>query len=92
MYTHYFIPFLSGYFSFRNEIEGSWFVQELVRAFTNYAEYKEFLQILTITNRNVAIERISKCDIIEKNRKKQTLCLTSTLTQTIDFKYLKQNN
>lgn len=89
---YYFIHFLSGYFSFRNEEHGSWFVDELFKVFANHAKDKEFLQLLTITNRQVANERISCCRDEEKDKKKQTLCLTSTLTKNIDFKCFKQNN
>lgn len=85
-YNYYFNNFLSGYFSFRNKKGGSWFVHELSEVFTKYAESKEYLQLLTITNRNVAQNRESCCLDSRKNGKKQTLCLTSTLTRAIDFK------
>ncbi|KAG8187593.1 hypothetical protein JTE90_025922 [Oedothorax gibbosus] len=77
-----------GCLSFRST-SGSWFVQELWKVFTSFSgQDKDFLQLFTETNREVA-KRVSKNKKIPSiSDKKLTLCLTSTLTRNLDFRSL----
>jgi len=75
-----------GYFSWRNNVDGSWFVQALVRVFKEYIDQLDLLSMLTLVNRHVAEDFQSCTDSEFTTDMKQMPSLVSTLTRTVFFK------
>lgn len=77
---------VSGYFSWRNQKEGSWFVQHLCKQLqeANY-ETDDFMRILTRASATVAYEMASSTLDPSMNNMKQVPCIVSTLTKSLFF-------
>lgn len=73
-----------GYFSWRNEVAGSWFVQALCKEMEK-ANYSHLFEVLTTVNRHVAVEFQSSCKEKYKDAKKQAPCVYSTLTRLLQL-------
>jgi len=71
---------ISGFYSWRNTANGSWFIQALASVFKDYGKQKrDLLTLLTITSKRVAIEYESSSSKQEFSNKKQTPFFYSTL-------------
>ena len=75
----------AGYFSWRNNEDGSWFIQALVRVFGALSDRLDVLQMLTVVNRVVADEFESCTDDEFTTGMKQVPCIVSTLTKLLYF-------
>jgi len=81
--THVFV---SGYFSWRNSANGSWFIQALSSILALHWQDMDLLTIMTRVNKKVAYEYESRTGKEFMNEKKQIPCITSMLTKEIRFK------
>ncbi|XP_041362616.1 caspase-3-like isoform X2 [Gigantopelta aegis] len=80
-----------GYYSWRNNQDGSWFIQALCIVLENYATKMELLHMLTHVNRIVAYEFASCSDKEFNDRMKQMPCVVSMLTRYVYFRHKKQD-
>ncbi|KAL8587534.1 hypothetical protein ACOMHN_000940 [Nucella lapillus] len=80
-----------GCFSWRNNQEGSWFIQALCIVMENYGSKMELLHMLTHVNRIVAYEFASCSDKEFTDVMKQMPCIVSMLTRHVHFKPKKQD-
>lgn len=74
-----------GYYSWRNTMTGSWFMQSLCDMFTKYGRELELLHIMTRVNHKVAVEFESISNSPGFNAKKQIPCIVSMLTKEMYF-------
>ena len=75
---------ISGYYSWRNTMNGSWFIQALASVFKDYGEQqRDLMSLLTIVSKRVSIEYESSSSKKEFNNKKQTPFFYSTLRYKI---------
>ena len=71
---------ISGYYSWRNTVNGSWFIQSMIAVFKDYAsQRRDMLTLLTIISKRVALDYESASSRREFNNKKQTPFFYSTL-------------
>ncbi|KAM4709344.1 caspase-3-like isoform 1-T2 [Discoglossus pictus] len=80
LYAYSTVP---GYYSWRNTVNGSWFIQSLCEMIKLYSSSLELLQILTCVNHKVALEFESCSTYGEFNAKKQIPCVVSMLTKAL---------
>uniref|UniRef100_A0A182QTG5 Caspase n=1 Tax=Anopheles farauti TaxID=69004 RepID=A0A182QTG5_9DIPT len=81
MYSTY-----DGHYSWRNPVNGSWFIQALSDELESNAHRKELLQMLTTVSRVVAYQYQSNVPDNEKmDAKKQMPCVVSMLTRALYF-------
>lgn len=83
---------LPGFVSFRNNVEGSWFIRALCIELDKFKYEYDLLQILTITCQTVAFEFESHADVKlkpELDKKKQMLCIQTMLTKLLVFEEKK---
>ncbi|KAM3937476.1 caspase-6 isoform 2-T2 [Leptodactylus fuscus] len=75
-----------GYYSHRETINGSWYIQDLCAALKQYGQSLEFTELLTLVNRKVSLRSVENC--LDRNAigKKQVPCFASMLTKKL---YLK---
>lgn len=78
-----------GYFSWRNNVDGSWFIQALCRVFREHGGTLELMSLMTLVNKIVAYEFASCTDTEFTNNMKQVPCMASTLTKLTYFKPAK---
>ncbi|KAG8453687.1 hypothetical protein GDO86_000355 [Hymenochirus boettgeri] len=78
LYAYSTVP---GYYSWRNTMNGSWFVQSLCEMIKLYGSHLELLQILTCVNHMVALEFESASNQETFHAKKQIPCIVSMLTK-----------
>lgn len=74
-----------GYYSWRNTMTGSWFMQSLCEMVTKYGRELELLHIMTRVNHKVAVEFESISNSPGFNAKKQIPCIVSMLTKEMYF-------
>ena len=74
-----------GYFSWRNNVDGSWFIQALVRVLQQHAGNLDLLTMLTIVNKHVAYDFQSCTDDDFTTDMKQMPNIVSTLTKSVMF-------
>lgn len=77
---------VAGFYSWRNGLQGSWFVQALCAVLSSRGRVDHLLSMLTDVCRHVAIKYTS--DVPSKpsfHKKKQVPCITSTLTRLLYF-------
>ena len=80
------VPYLSlGYYSWRNTMTGSWFIQSLCEMLTKYGDELELLHIMTRVNHKVAVEYESASNSPGFDAKKQIPCIVSMLTKEMYF-------
>ncbi|XP_034542957.1 caspase-6-like [Notolabrus celidotus] len=75
-----------GYFSFRNVLEGSWYIQDLCKTLGEYGDSLEFTDLLTMVNRRVSMRSVEKCTDPAAIEKKQVPCFSSMLTKQLYFR------
>uniref|UniRef100_A0A8C5LJG3 Caspase-3 n=1 Tax=Leptobrachium leishanense TaxID=445787 RepID=A0A8C5LJG3_9ANUR len=80
LYAYSTVP---GYYSWRNTMNGSWFVQSLCEMLKLHASQLDLLQILTCVNHMVALEYESCSSTPQFHAKKQIPCVVSMLTKAL---------
>ncbi|KAL4710028.1 hypothetical protein ACJJTC_016006 [Scirpophaga incertulas] len=76
---------VEGFLSWRDR-KGSWLIQELCKVLSNHHDSMDLLQMITLTNRNIAINRESNTPRdASTHRKKQTPETRYTLTKLLKF-------
>ncbi|KAI0242722.1 Caspase-7 [Lamellibrachia satsuma] len=75
-----------GHFSWRNNVDGSWFVQALCRVFEQHGSSIDLLQMMTLVNKIVAYDFESCTDDNFTSQMKQVPCIVSMLTKQVFFK------
>ncbi|XP_050517770.1 caspase-1-like isoform X1 [Diabrotica virgifera virgifera] len=77
-----------GYFSWRNPVKGSWFIQSLCDELKKKAFELDLLSILTFVSKRVALDCESNVpDIPSMHQQKQVPCIVSMLTRFIQFNH-----
>lgn len=74
-----------GYYSWRNTMSGSWFIQSLCDIISKYGKELELLHIMTRVNHKVAVEFESVSNSPGFNARKQIPCIVSMLTKEMYF-------
>ncbi|KAK7137514.1 hypothetical protein R3I94_013231 [Phoxinus phoxinus] len=74
-----------GYYSWRNVIQGSWFISSLCEMLSKYANQLEIMQIMTRVNQKVALDFESSSNEPGFSGKKQIPCIVSLLTKELYF-------
>nr|XP_046226505.1 caspase-3a [Scatophagus argus] len=74
-----------GYYSWRNTMTGSWFIQSLCDLLSKYGKELELQHILTRVNHKVAVEFESVSNSPGFHAKKQIPCIVSMLTKEMYF-------
>ncbi|XP_077135690.1 caspase-3 [Ranitomeya variabilis] len=82
LYAYSTVP---GYYSWRNTVNGSWFIQSLCEMLKLHGKTLELVQILTCVNHMVALEFESCSNQIDFHAKKQIPCVVSMLTKALNF-------
>ncbi|XP_018421176.1 PREDICTED: caspase-3-like [Nanorana parkeri] len=82
LYAYSTVP---GYYSWRNTVNGSWFIQSLCDMLKSHHKQLELIQILTCVNHMVALEFESCSNQIDFHAKKQIPCVMSMLTKALYF-------
>ncbi|KTG29915.1 hypothetical protein cypCar_00006836 [Cyprinus carpio] len=76
---------VSGYYSWRNTMTGSWFIQSLCEMIAKYGKELELMQIMTRVNHKVALDFESTSNMPGFDAKKQIPCIVSMLTKEMYF-------
>ncbi|KAF7663914.1 hypothetical protein LDENG_00195920 [Lucifuga dentata] len=74
-----------GYYSWRNTMTGSWFIQSLCDMINKYGKELELLHIMTRVNHKVAVDFESISNSPGFDAKKQIPCIVSMLTKEMYF-------
>lgn len=74
-----------GYYSWRNTMTGSWFIQSLCEMMAKYGKELELMQIMTRVNHKVALDFESTSNMPGFDAKKQIPCIVSMLTKEMYF-------
>lgn len=74
-----------GYYSWRNTMTGSWFINSLCEMLSKYGKELELLHIMTRVNHMVAVEFESISTLPGFHAKKQIPCIVSMLTKEMYF-------
>ena len=74
---------MTGYFSWRNQAKGSWFIQALHKMIEKYADRLDFVSLLTRVNHEVAYKFESNSSEAHMTRKKQVPSIVSMLTKDL---------
>ncbi|XP_054239131.1 caspase-6 isoform X3 [Indicator indicator] len=74
-----------GYYSHRETVNGSWYIQDLCEALRKHGSSLEFTELLTVVNRKVSHRRVDVCRDINAVGKKQIPCFASMLTKKLYF-------
>ncbi|XP_068043510.1 caspase-6 isoform X1 [Anomalospiza imberbis] len=74
-----------GYYSHRETINGSWYIQDLCETLRKHGSSLEFTELLTVVNRKVSYRRVDMCKDINAIGKKQIPCFASMLTKKLYF-------
>uniref|UniRef100_H2ZXX5 Caspase-6 n=3 Tax=Latimeria chalumnae TaxID=7897 RepID=H2ZXX5_LATCH len=75
-----------GYYSHRETINGSWYVQDLCHMLKEYGSSLEFTEILTVVNRMVSQRSVPFSKDPTAIGKKQVPCFASMLTKKLYFR------
>nr|XP_043883419.1 caspase-6-like isoform X2 [Solea senegalensis] len=75
-----------GYYSHRETINGSWYVQDLCELLQKYGDSLEFTEILTLVNRKVSMRSVGHASDRNAIGKKQVPCFASMLTKKLYFR------
>uniref|UniRef100_A0A4W5K1C0 Caspase family p10 domain-containing protein n=1 Tax=Hucho hucho TaxID=62062 RepID=A0A4W5K1C0_9TELE len=78
-----------GYFSHRETLNGSWYIQDLCEVLLEYGARLEITEMLTLVNRRVSLRRVENCADHNAIGKKQVPCYTSMLTKKLYFRSKK---
>ncbi|XP_028932879.1 caspase-6 isoform X2 [Ornithorhynchus anatinus] len=74
-----------GYYSHRETVNGSWYIQDLCEMLGRYGSSLEFTELLTLVNRKVSYRRVDFCKDPSLIGKKQVPCFASMLTKKLHF-------
>lgn len=74
-----------GYYSHRETVNGSWYIQDLCEMIQKHGSSLEFTELLTLVNRKVSHRRVDVCKDIHAIGKKQIPCFASMLTKKLRF-------
>lgn len=77
--------FFIGYYSHRETVNGSWYIQDLCEMIRKHGSSLEFTELLTLVNRKVSHRRVDVCKDISALGKKQIPCFASMLTKKLHF-------
>ncbi|XP_032390916.1 caspase-6 isoform X2 [Etheostoma spectabile] len=72
-----------GYYSHRETINGSWYVQDLCELLNKYGDSLEFTELLTLVNRKVSMRSVGNSKDWNAIGKKQVPCFASMLTKKL---------
>ncbi|KAM6940328.1 caspase-6-like [Xenentodon cancila] len=75
-----------GYYSHRETINGSWYIQDLCEMLQNHGNSLEFTELLTLVNRKVSMRSVGNCTDLRAIGKKQVPCFASMLTKKLYFR------
>lgn len=75
-----------GYYSHRETINGSWYIQDLTELLKKYGSSLEFTELLTLVNRKVSMRRVGNSSDRNAIGKKQVPCFASMLTKKLYFR------
>ncbi|KAE8630548.1 hypothetical protein XENTR_v10000869 [Xenopus tropicalis] len=75
-----------GYYSHRETVNGSWYIQDLCEVLKAHAASLEFTEILTLVNRKVSQRSVEFCNDPKAIGKKQIPCFSSMLTKKLFLK------
>ncbi|XP_077427395.1 caspase-6-like isoform X2 [Vanacampus margaritifer] len=75
-----------GYYSHRDTVNGSWYIQDLCELLKKYGETLEFTELLTLVNRKVSSRSVQSSRDREAIGKKQVPCFASMLTKKLYFR------
>lgn len=75
----------TGYYSWRNAQNGSWFMQALCAMLQLHCDKLELMQILTRVNHSVALNFESSANLPGFSGKKQIPCIVSMLTKDLYY-------
>ncbi|XP_077575544.1 caspase-6-like [Stigmatopora nigra] len=75
-----------GYYSHRETLNGSWYVQDLCELLKKYGDTLEFTELLTLVNRTVASRSVLASKDKDSIGKKQVPCFASMLTKKLYFR------
>ncbi|XP_049895825.1 caspase-6-like, partial [Epinephelus moara] len=75
-----------GYYSHRETIKGSWYIQDLCELLQEYGNSLEFTELLTLVNRKVSMRSVEKSRDRNAIGKKQVPCFASMLTKKLYFR------
>ncbi|KAJ8403665.1 hypothetical protein AAFF_G00349910 [Aldrovandia affinis] len=81
-----------GYYSHRETINGSWYIQDLCELLRRFGESLEFTELLTLVNRKVSMRRVGNAADRNAIGKKQVPCFASMLTKRLYFRPSKNSN
>ncbi|OCT96911.1 caspase-3 isoform X1 [Xenopus laevis] len=82
LYAYSTVP---GYYSWRDTMNGSWFIQSLCEMIKLYGSHLELIQILTCVNHMVALDFETCTNLVTFHAKKQIPCVVSMLTKSFYF-------
>ncbi|KAM5287578.1 caspase-6 isoform 1-T1 [Hipposideros larvatus] len=74
-----------GYYSHRETVNGSWYIQDLCELLRKFGSSLEFTELLTLVNRKVSQRRVAFCQDRSAIGKKQVPCFASMLTKKLYF-------
>ncbi|NWR11739.1 CASP6 protein, partial [Paradoxornis webbianus] len=74
-----------GYYSYRDTVNGSWYIQDLCETLRNHGSSLDFLDLLTLVNKKVSYRTVGASKNINAIGKKQIPCFTSMLTKKLYF-------
>ncbi|XP_065260919.1 caspase-6 [Emys orbicularis] len=74
-----------GYYSHRETLNGTWYIQDLCEMIRKYGSSLEFTELLTLVNRKVSLRRVDMCRDMNAIGKKQIPCFASMLTKKLHF-------
>ncbi|XP_022058609.2 caspase-6 isoform X1 [Acanthochromis polyacanthus] len=75
-----------GYYSHRETINGSWYVQDLCEILREFGDSLEFTELLTLVNRKVSMRSVLRASDRNAIGKKQVPCFASMLTKKLYFR------
>ncbi|XP_020786173.1 caspase-6 [Boleophthalmus pectinirostris] len=75
-----------GYYSHRETIHGSWYIQDFCELLEKYGDSLEFTELLTLVNRKVSMRSVDTCNDRSAIGKKQVPCFASMLTKKLYFR------
>jgi len=81
LYAYSTVP---GYYSWRNSVNGSWFIQSLTKVFEDNAERMDILRMLTRVNSMVSTYK-SRTGDVYSDRKRQVSSIVSMLRKELYF-------
>ncbi|XP_056346764.1 caspase-6 isoform X2 [Oenanthe melanoleuca] len=74
-----------GYYSHRDTIFGSWYIQDLCETLRKHGSSLEFTELLTLVNRKVSHRKVHVYNNTNIEEKKQSPCFASMLTKKLYF-------